>query len=204
MRGKFITFEGSEGCGKSTQSRMLSRYLKGRGCKVVYIREPGGTKISEKIREILLNPKNKKISTNCEMLLYMAARVQIVEEVIRPALLDGKIVICDRFLDSTVVYQGFGLGIDIQLIKKVGIFATGGLKPHLTILLDLPVRDGLKKRGSSKDRIERRPYSYHLRVRKGYLKLAAQETNRIKVIKVENNKNKTQNKIREAVEKYVF
>jgi len=204
MRGKFITFEGSEGCGKSTQSRMLSRYLKGRGCKVVYIREPGGTKISEKIREILLNPKNKKISTNCEMLLYMAARVQIVEEVIRPALLGGKIVICDRFLDSTVVYQGFGLGIDIQLIKKVGIFATGGLKPHLTILLDLPVRDGLKKRGSSKDRIERRPYSYHLRVRKGYLKLAAQETNRIKVIKVENNKNKTQNKIREAVEKYVF
>ena len=204
MRGKFITFEGSEGCGKSTQSRMLSRYLKGRGCKVVYIREPGGTKISEKIREILLNPKNKKISANCEMLLYMAARVQIVEEVIRPALLDGKIVICDRFLDSTVVYQGFGLGIDIQLIKKMGIFATGGLKPHLTILLDLPVRDGLKKRGSSKDRIERRPYSYHLRVRKGYLKLAAQETNRIKVIKVENNKNKTQNKIRETVEKYVF
>ncbi|MBU0710017.1 MAG: dTMP kinase [Candidatus Omnitrophica bacterium] len=204
MRGKFITFEGSEGCGKSTQSRMLSRYLKGRGCKVVYIREPGGTKISEKIREILLNPKNKKISANCEMLLYMAARVQIVEEVIRPALLGGKIVICDRFLDSTVVYQGFGLGIDIQLIKKMGIFATGGLKPHLTILLDLPVRDGLKKRGSSKDRIERRPYSYHLRVRKGYLKLAAQETNRIKVIKVENNKNKTQNKIREAVEKYVF
>ncbi|MFH1413748.1 MAG: dTMP kinase [Candidatus Omnitrophota bacterium] len=204
MKGKFITFEGSEGCGKSTQSRMLARYLKGRGRKVVYIREPGGTIISEKIRKILLNPENKKISVNCEMLLYMAARAQIVDEIIKPALLGGKIVICDRFLDSTVVYQGFGLGIDIQLIKKLGSFATDGLNPHLTILLDLPVKDGLKNRGSSKDRIERRSYSYHLRVRRGYLKLAAGQPGRIKVIKVEKNKDKTQSKIREAIKKYVF
>ncbi|MFH1355252.1 MAG: dTMP kinase [Candidatus Omnitrophota bacterium] len=204
MRGKFITFEGSEGCGKSTQSRMLARYLKGRGRKVVYIREPGGTKISEKIRKILLNPQNKKISANCEMLLYMAARAQIVDEIIKPALLGGKIVICDRFLDSTVVYQGFGLGIDIQLIKKLGSFATNSLNPDLTILLDLPVKDGLKNRGSSKDRIERRSYSYHLRVRRGYLKLADSQPGRIKVIKVEKNKDETQSKIREAIKRYVI
>lgn len=195
MKGKFITFEGSEGCGKSTQSKLLYNYLKSKGFKAVYLREPGGTEISERIRKILLDPKNQ-IEPVCETLLYMSARAQVVNEVIKPALNSGKIVICDRFLDSTIVYQGFGLGIDIKLIKSIGNFAAYGLKPDLTILLDLAVKRGLKHRESNKDRIEQRPMAYHLRVRKGYLKLAALEPKRIKIIKVEKDMAVTQGKIR--------
>jgi len=197
MRGKFVTFEGSEGSGKSTQSRLLAAYLKRKGCRVVYLREPGGTPISERIRKILLNSKNHSMLAACEMLLYMAARAQVVGQVIKPALAKGKFVICDRFLDSTLVYQGYGLGLDIRLIKDIGKFATDGIKPDLTIFLDLAVKKGLLKCGKVKDRIEKRPLDYHLRVRQGYLKLAAREPGRIKVVKVETDKNSTQNKIRE-------
>ncbi len=203
MKGKFITFEGSEGCGKSTQSRLLYEYLKKNGYKVVYLREPGGTRISERIREILLDPKDH-ITPAAETLLYMAARAQIVDEIIKPALLKGKIVICDRFLDSTIAYQGYGLGIDINMIKSIGNFATEEIKPDLTILLDLPVHEGLKYRKFSKDRIERRSYLYHLRVRRGYLKLAASAPKRIKIVKVAEDKNKTQQKIRDLIEKHVI
>ena len=198
MKGKFITFEGSEGCGKSTQSRMLYEHLKRQGFRVLYLREPGGTRISEKVRKILLSPQNH-ISPLCETLLYMAARAQIVEEIIRPALAQGKIVICDRFLDSTLAYQGYGLGMDIRTIKYIGKFSSAGIKPGLTILLDLPVKDGLKYRHLTCDRIERRPFNYHLRVRKGYLRLAAGEPGRIKIVKVEKDKMATQDKIRGIV-----
>ena len=202
MKGKFITFEGSEGCGKSTHSRLLYEDLKKKGKRVIYLREPGATKISEKIREILLDKKNTAMRQECEMLLYMAARAQIVGEIIKPALLAGKIVICDRFLDSTIVYQGYGLGMDIEFIKSVGRFATEGIKPDLTIFLDLPVKKGLKHRESSRDRIEQRSISYHERVRRGYLKLAFQDKDRIKIVKVEKNKDITQVKIREIVKQY--
>jgi dTMP kinase len=195
---KFITFEGSEGCGKSTQSKLLYEYLRNKGYNVVYLREPGGTEISEKIREILLDPKNH-ITPTCETLLYMASRAQVVDEIIKPALLQNKIVICDRFLDSTVVYQGFGLGVDIRAIKFIGNFSTFGIKPDLTIFLDLPVKKGLKHREFKKDRIERRPYSYHIRVRKGYFTLARQESKRIRVIKVNKDKDVTGAKIRALV-----
>ncbi len=198
IRGKFITFEGSEGCGKSTQSRFLYDYLKRKGYNVVYLREPGGTRISEKIRNILLNPKNN-ITAVCETLLYMAARAQVVSRVIAPALKKGKIVICDRFLDSTLAYQGFGLGIDAKTIKFIGDFATSGIKPDLTIFLELSVREGLRYRHSIKDRIEKRSFVYHLRVRKGYLKLAAQEPRRIKVVKVDKDKKVTQERIRKLI-----
>ncbi|MCX5709778.1 MAG: dTMP kinase [Candidatus Omnitrophica bacterium] len=204
MRGKFITFEGSEGCGKSTQSRLLYEYLKKKGLPVVFLREPGGVKISEKIREILLDTKNERMSAVCETLLYMAARAQIVEELIKPALLKGKIIICDRFLDSTIVYQGYGLGIDIKAIKYMGNIATLGVKPDLTILLDLPVKKGLIHRKNSEDRIEKRPLKYHQRVRSGYLKLAAQEPRRIKIVKVREDKAETQAAIRKLVERYVI
>ena len=203
MRGIFITFEGSEGCGKSTQSRLLYEYLKKKGYRLVYVREPGGTKISEKIRKILLDSKNESITSTCEMLLYMAARSQVVSEVIKPALTKGKIVICDRFLDSTIAYQGYGLGIDIGLIKNIGNFATEGIKPHLTILLDLPTKEGLAVCGRVKDRIEKRSLCYHLGVRKGYLKLASGEPKRIKVIKVDKDKHKTQEKIRKLVSHFL-
>lgn len=202
MKGKFITFEGSEGCGKSTQSKLLYEYLKKKH-KVVYLREPGGTRISERIRQILLDPKNH-MAAETEMLLYMASRAQVVQEIIKPAILKGKIVICDRFLDSTIAYQGYGLGIDISDIECIGNFAAAGIKPDITILLDLPVHEGLKYRKFSKDRIERRSFLYHLRVRKGYLKLASQEPKRIKIVKVADNKNKTQQKIRDLIEKYVI
>jgi dTMP kinase len=202
MKGKFITFEGSEGCGKSTQSKLLYEYLRSKGYSVIYLREPGGTKISEKIRKILLAPENH-ISAECETLLYMAARAQIVSEVIEPALKKGKIVICDRFLDSTIVYQGVGLGIDIGLIRSLGDFAAKGIKPDLTILLDLPVKKGLLHREFKKDRIEKRPYQYHLKVRRGYLKLARLEPKRIKIIKVDSDKNKTQENIRKLVRKFL-
>lgn len=199
MKGKFITFEGSEGCGKSTQSRMLYDHLKSKGYKVIYLREPGGTAISEKIRGILLDPSNRSMSGVSEMLLYMAARAQVIEEVVRPALLGGKIVLCDRFLDSTIVYQGYGLGMDIKTIKAIGKISTCGIKPDLTILLDLPVTKGLKHRQHKKDRIEERSLNYHLRVRKGYLKLARQEPGRIKMVKVDPKKNKTQDRIRKII-----
>jgi len=195
MKSKFITFEGSEGCGKSTQSEMLFRYLKSKGLKVVYLREPGGVKLSEKIREILLNPESK-ISPEAETLLYMAARAQVVRDIIKPSLKSGKIVICDRFLDSTIAYQGYGLGIDIGMIKAIGKFATLGIKPDLTLFLDLPVKKGLKHRYNCKDRIEQRSFKYHEMVRSGYLKLARLEPKRIKIVKVQADKLATQENIR--------
>jgi dTMP kinase len=199
MKGRFITFEGSEGCGKSTQSKLLYAYLKRKGYKVVYLREPGGTKISEKIRKILLDAKIHSMSAKCELMLYMAARAQVVDEVIKPALSEGKIIICDRFLDSTIAYQGYGLGLDIKFIKKIGAFISEGIKPDLTIFLDLPIRKGLSVCGRIKDRIEKRSLNYHLRVKKGYLKMASSDSYRIKTVKVASDKNKTQEKIRRLV-----
>ncbi|HTZ11798.1 MAG TPA: dTMP kinase [Candidatus Margulisiibacteriota bacterium] len=203
MKGKFITFEGSEGCGKSTQSHLLYNYLKGKGYKVLYLREPGGVKISEKIRTILLDPVNKAMSKECEMLLYMAARAQAVAEIIKPALEKGRIVICDRFLDSTLAYQGYGLGIDIKVIKEVGSFATEGIEPDLTFFLDLCVKKGLRHRRHCCDRIEQRKLSYHKRVRGGYLKIAHLEPKRVKIVKVEDHKDKTQSSVRQITEKFL-
>lgn len=203
MRGKFITFEGSEGCGKSTQSRMLYLYLKKAGYKVIYLREPGGTPISEKIRKILLDHKNDSMSGRCEMLLYMAARAQLVQQVILPALKKGNIVVCDRFLDSTVAYQGYGLGMDIGLIKHVGNFSTYGIKPDLTVFLDLAVKKGLKHRQYTKDRIERRSLKYHKKVRDGYLKIRAAEPGRVKIIKVARDKFITREAVIESVKRFL-
>lgn len=204
MKGKFITFEGSEGCGKSTQSRLLAAYLKNKGYRLVYLREPGGTAISEKIRRILLDLKNKSMSRECEMLLYMASRAQVVFEVILPALGEGKIVISDRFLDSTLAYQGYGLGVDINLIERIGRFATCSLKSDLTIFLDLPVQKCLARCGRTKDRIEKRNLAYHKKVRQGYIKLARLQPARIKTVKVEQDKIATQGKIRKLVDKFLL
>ena len=203
MKGKFITFEGSEGSGKSTQSRLLYEYLKSKGYKVIYLREPGTTRISEKIRNILLDAKNNSMLPVCETLLYMASRAQLVDEVIRPAISGGKIVICDRFLDSTLAYQGYGLGIDINAIKRIGDFATQGIKPDLTIFLDLPVKEGLRYRHSTKDRIEKRSLAYHTKVRNGYLTLAAKEPGRIKIVKIQQDKNITQGNIRKIADNFL-
>jgi dTMP kinase len=198
-KGLFITFEGIEGCGKTTQSRLLYDYLRGRGHDCVYTREPGGTRLGEKIRETMLHLKIA-ISDLAEVFLFEAARAEIVREVITPALKKGKVVICDRFYDATTAYQGFGGGVNLNLIDKLNSMATGGLKPGLTILLDVDVKIGLaraKKKGA--DRMEAKAAAYHKKVRAGYLSLARMEPERIKIVKVKADLHKTQEKIRELV-----
>ena len=198
-RGRFITIEGPEGSGKSTHSRLLCGYLRRRGLKILHTREPGGTKIGEVIRKVLLDRKNKKMSGACELFLFLAARAQIVEEMIRPALAKGYIVVCDRFHDATAAYQGYGAGLDLKLIDSTGRLATGGLKPDLTVLLDVETKVGLKRAGV-KDRMEVKPVRFHKRVRDGYLEIAKREPRRIKVIRTTDAPvDAIQDKIRRAV-----
>jgi len=187
MVGKFVTFEGSEGSGKSTQAALVLEYLKSKKVPVVLLREPGGVKISENIRKLLLDVNNTGMGDECETLLYMAARAQMVKEVLEPQLRSGKIILCDRFLDSTIAYQGYGNGIDIKTIEQLGLFATKGLTPDLTVLFDIRPEKGLSRAGQKKDRIESRSLDYHNRVRNGYLDLSKQYPARIKVIKVDSS-----------------
>ncbi len=197
--GKFITIEGPEGSGKSTHSRLLCAYLRREGYRIVHTREPGGTRISEAIRKILLNREHESMSDACELFLFMAARAQIVEEVIKPALKKGYTVICDRFHDATVAYQGHGAGIDLKIIESMRKLATGGLKPDLTALLDVDSAVGLK-RGGVWDRMEKKSLSFHKKVRRGYLKLAKSEPRRIKVISTTTfSVSEVQEKLRKAV-----
>lgn len=198
-RGIFITFEGPEGCGKTTNSKLLCDFLRRRGFSVAYTREPGGTPISEKIRGILLDPKNKGMDVVCEVLLYMAARAQILRKKILPSLKQKKIVICDRFQDASVVYQGYAGGVDRKLIKDIGRVVTKALKPDVTILLDIDVGKGLQRSGRKRDRIERRSLVYHNRVRRGYLSIAKGEPKRVKVVSATGEIEETQRIIRKLV-----
>lgn len=199
MKGKFITFEGSEGSGKSTQIKLIFNYLKKQKRKVLLLREPGGVEISEKIRRILLDIKNDRMAKECEMLLYMAARAQLVEEILLPALRDGTIVLCDRFLDSTICYQGYGCDMDIDLIQRIGHFATQGIKPQLTFVFDIATQEGLNRISREKDRIENRPVSYHARVRFGYRELAKMEPRRVKLIQGNLGKEEIHEKVKSFV-----
>ena len=199
MRGLFITFEGSEGSGKSTQVRLLAAYLRLRGKKVLHIREPGGTRIGESIRKILLHVKNTNMSLLCEMFLYMAARAQLIDEVITSALKEGKIVICDRFLDSTVAYQGYGGRLGLGDIRTTGRIATRGVSPRLTFVFDIEPKKGLLRTGKVKDRIERRSAAYHARVRAGYRAIARRNPRRVIVI----DANGTRAEIQEQIQAYI-
>ncbi|MBL7170846.1 MAG: dTMP kinase [Candidatus Omnitrophica bacterium] len=204
-RGKFITFEGPEGSGKTTQIELLKQYLSKKGNSVIITREPGGERIAEKIRRILLSPLSS-IEPVTELFLYAASRVQHVEKVIRPAIQKGKVVLCDRFADATMAYQSYGRKIPKEVVKTINKLATSGLKPDLTILLDIDPGTGLKRarnvkgfyKGSA-DRIERESLAFHCRVRQGYLKLAKAEPKRIKVVKVREKIKDTQARIREIV-----
>lgn len=198
FKGKFITFEGPEGSGKSTHSKLLCAFLRQKGFKVLHTREPGGTFIGEKIRHILLDNSNKKMTDICELLLYMAARSQIVEEKLLPALRKGNIVVCDRFLDASLAYQGHGTGLDLKLIEYLGKISADNLKVDLTILLDIESQLGLK-RSARKDRLEMKTLAFHRRVRAGYLKLARKYPKRIKVISATGAIAETQNQIRKIV-----
>lgn len=199
VRGIFITFEGSEGCGKSTQAKLLYQFLKGQKKDVLHIREPGGIKISEQIRKILLDDKNKEMVKSCEVLLYMAARAQLVDEKILPALKKGTIIICDRFLDSTVAYQGYGCGVNVHFIEEIGRYVTENVLPDLTFLLDLPIHKGLSRIHQPKDRIEQRSLVYHNRVRQGYLAIAKNDPKRVKVINAQQTREEIQKIIQEHV-----
>lgn len=192
-RGKFISIEGVEGSGKTTQAALLADCLRREGVAVVETREPGGTNIGEKIREVLLSPSNGAIVSSAELFLFLAARAQQVSEVIQPALGAGKWVVCDRFCDATVAYQGYGRGLDIEIIRSMNELATGGLIPDITILLDLDVEIGIGRAVSAKnefagqasgDRMEKESAEFHRKVRDGYLELASREPERIRVIPV--------------------
>jgi dTMP kinase len=187
--GRFITFEGMDGCGKTTQLRILAKALREGGQAVVETVEPGGTEIGQQIRRILLDPASSSISPRTELLLYFSSRAQNVEQVIRPALAAGVTVLCDRFTDSTLVYQGCGRGLDVDVVLDLDRIACQGLKPDLTILIDIDLETSLmraRRRNRhtdwSESRIDEESHAFHERVRRGYLALAKQEPERFAVI----------------------
>ncbi len=181
-KGILITLEGNEGCGKSTQIKLLCGYLKKQGRRVYLTREPGGTAIGDGIRRLLLDNKHARMSPECETLLYMASRAQLVSEGVAPRLKKGDIVLCDRWLDATLAYQGYGAGVDLEWIRRLGRNATQGIVPRLSIYLDLPVELGLlrARRRHKADRMEKKQLAFHRKVRRGYLKIAAAAPRRFK------------------------
>jgi dTMP kinase len=202
--GLLITFEGPEGVGKTTQARKLYTYLQGKNCHPVYIHEPGSTKLGEEVRKILLHAHNLTINERAELMLFLACRAQIAEEVIAPSLAAGKVVIMDRFIDSSEAYQGWGRRIGSDRVRELNDFATGGIKPDLTFLLDVDLDIGLRrKEGVSpgrRDRLEQESREFHRTVKEGYLKIARREPERIKLIEAGD---KTVEEVHSIVVKYV-
>ena len=175
----FITFEGGEGTGKSLQIRLLKKRLSKLGIPVLLTYEPGGTSFGRRIARLLKWSQDVNISPVAELILFNASRAQLVDEVLKPALKDGKVVICDRYADSTTAYQGYGRGLNLEMVKAINEAATGKLEPDLTILLDLPVEEGLaRKRLKKPDRFEQEDLAFHQRVRGGYLKMVANDPQR--------------------------
>jgi dTMP kinase len=202
MTGLFITFEGPDGCGKSTQIAPLADYLRSKGRKVYTTREPGGTEISDQVRQIIMAMKNTSMHPRTELLLFLSARAQLVEEIIRPRLAAGEIVISDRYGDSTLAYQGYGHGVDRDVIRNLLAFATGGLKPDLTLLLDVDAETGLRRRqtgGGEWNRLDANKLAYHERVRQGYLQLAREEPARWVIIDACQSPERVQSALRAAI-----
>jgi dTMP kinase len=198
LRGKFIVFDGGEGCGKSTQARLLRDRLTEQGTPVVLVHDPGATRLGEKVRSLLLDPENTDMAMRCEMLLYMAARAQLMAEVVLPALADGKVVISDRFVSSTLAYQLGGDALTADDIRRVAEVAIRGRWPDLTVLLDLPTEASMARvkpkftlfpddplAGKKMDRIERRPAEYHQRVRANYLRQAKDDPARYRIVRAD-------------------
>ncbi|MEW6088296.1 MAG: dTMP kinase [bacterium] len=205
-KGVFITFEGPDGGGKSTHIKLLAGYLKKCGYPVVITREPGGTTLGEDIRGVLLDPRVKNLSLWSELFLYLSCRSQILEEVIKPALNSKKTVLCDRFMDATAAYQGFGRKINIKLINKLNRLLVGEFKPELTVLIDIEPEYGLKRsriRNNKADRIEKEKIDFHRRVRKGYLTIAGKEPGRFLVINGNDSLEKNRRIIQNAAEKVI-
>jgi dTMP kinase len=217
LRGKFIVFDGTEGCGKSTQVRLLQEKLEAAGASVLAVRDPGSTRIGEQIRQILLNPEHDEMGMRCEMLLYMAARAQMMVQTILPALGSGKTVICDRFISSTLAYQGGGDGLKVEEITAVGDIAVKGRWPDMTFILDLPVEVSMARvkpkfllpfpaqvqseiaQEMCKDRIELRPTEYHETVRRNYLEQARAHPERYRVVDATQPAQKVHEKVMKAL-----
>lgn len=180
-KGVFITFEGADGCGKTTQVELAAKFLKESGLPYIKTREPGGSELGKELRQILLHYPGA-VASECETFLYLADRAQHVETVIKPAIKAGKAVLCDRFIDSTIAYQGFGRGIDLERIKYLNNVATGGLRPDLTIVFDVDSAIAQTRLGGEKDRLEAEGFGFHKKVREGYLAIAAQEPERVKIV----------------------
>ncbi len=183
-RGLFITVEGTDGSGKTTQIKNMMEHLSSMGCRVILTREPGGTRISENIRSIILDPAFTEMHNSTELLLYSAARAQLVEQVIRPAIANSETVICDRYADSFFAYQGYGRGLDIDMLQKITDVAINGTMPDVTFFFDLDPEIGLRRRmtASNSDRIENELIEFHTRVYNGYKELAVKYPDRIKTI----------------------
>lgn len=201
----FITFEGPEGSGKTTQVALLVRDLQDRGYTVFHTREPGGTSIGDQIRDVLHDLKNEQMHPHTEILLYAASRAQLVHQEIQPRLTAGEIVICDRYADSTLAYQGYGHGLDLGVLRQILGFATGGLQPDLTLYLDITAEDGLRRRHAAADegaewnRMDALSLDFHRRVREGYLRLIAEAPSRWVTIDATGERNVIQAEIRTAV-----
>lgn len=207
MRGFFITLEGPDGAGKSTQGRLLENYLRGAGLEVVSTREPGGTPIGERIRRILLDNAHAEMAAETEMLLFAAARAQLVRQVVRPALARGATVLSERYVDASLAYQGFGRGLEVGLVRTVNEAATGGLLPDLTVLLDIDPEVGLQRvraaaRGGAGggDRLEREPLAFHRRVRAGFLELARESPKRFAVVDAQDDVERVHQAVVRAVQ----
>ena len=199
----FITFEGPDGSGKTTQARLLAAWLRERGYQVVLTREPGGTDIGDQIRTVLHDPANGAMDARTEILLYSASRAQHVAQCIRPALAAGQIVISDRYADSTLAYQGYGRGLDLETLRQITDFATGGLTPDLTLYLDIPPEEGLERRqvgGDEWNRLDAEALDFHQRARAGYLELMKEEPERWMVVNGDRTVEEVQEKIRRVVE----
>ncbi|MEN6571193.1 MAG: dTMP kinase [Anaerolineaceae bacterium] len=199
----FITLEGPEGSGKSCQIPPLADFLHQKGYEVLTTREPGGTAIGDQVRQVIMSMKNTEMSPRTEILLFCSARAQLVEQVIRPALARGVVVISDRYADSTLAYQGYGHRMDLAILRQILDFATGGLKPDLTLLLDVDVEEGLRRRrcsGGEWNRLDAYEVEFHKRVRNGYHELAKAEPHRWKMVDANANREMVQSSIRQVVE----
>lgn len=203
-RGLFVTFEGIEGCGKSTQVQLASTWLDKQNISYLVTREPGGTNVGTEIRKILLSEKTIELQPVAEALLYLADRFQHIVEVIRPALDNGKVVLADRYHDSTVAYQGYGRGIPVQWIENIWVGSNAALSPDLTILLDLDPQIGLQRsleklraRGLDESRFEKEALEFHIRVREGFLELAKLQPNRFRIIDGSGSTEKIHNQIKD-------
>ncbi len=198
----FITLEGPDGSGKTTQARLLAEWLREQGYEVVLTREPGGSDIGDQIRAVLHDPRNTAMNARTEILLYSASRAQHVAQRIRPALAAGKIVISDRYADSTLAYQGYGRGLDLETLRTITVFATGGLTPDLTLYLDVAPQEGLQRRllgGGEWNRLDAEALEFHQRVRAGYLALVEQEPEHWVVVDAARSVEEVQAEIRALV-----